>query len=134
MFCNARLLKNIRVAESSMQIHFNAGILHTNLIGDLPGYGMVCYHKNGISNILYLAIVKNIHMITYDISNWNQFVVHESDGSTGIFELSFHGIYNLTIGKESVAWVNIVEDIYNQITCNYSLRVTEAIQSPVTQT
>jgi len=80
-----------------MLIHCNAGIMHTNLIGDPPGYGMVFYHKYGISNILYLAIVKHTNDNLRPFK-WYQFVVHESDASTHIFEQSFHGI-TWTLGK-----------------------------------
>lgn len=58
VFYNASLLQNIRVTPNSMDIHCNAGIASTNLIGDLPGYGRVWYHPDGIANILSLARVK----------------------------------------------------------------------------
>eukprot|EP00978_Attheya_sp_CCMP212_P031138 scaffold116611_cov32-Attheya_sp.AAC.1 len=37
-----------------MDIHCNAGVTITNLVGDLAGYGTVWYHPNGIANILSL--------------------------------------------------------------------------------
>ena len=99
VFCNAKLLKNIRESETPMQIHCNAGIMQTNLIGDLPGYGTVWFNKNGIANILSLANVKNKHKVTYDSANGNQFVVHKQDGSTRIFKQSSRRLYYLNIGK-----------------------------------
>jgi hypothetical protein len=54
VFHNADLLKNIRTGDGHMDIHCNAGVTRTNLIGDLPGYGQVWYHPNGIANILSL--------------------------------------------------------------------------------
>ena len=91
-----------------MQIHCNAGIMHTNIIGDLPGYSTVWFHKTGIANILSLANVKIKHKETYHSSNGNQFVVHKKDGSTHIFKQSSHGLYYLNIGKEDVALVNTI--------------------------
>jgi hypothetical protein len=58
VFHNDKLLKNIRAGEGYMDIHCNAGITSTNLIGDLAGYGPVWYHPNGIANILSLSRVK----------------------------------------------------------------------------
>jgi len=66
--------------------------MHTNIIGDLPGYSIVWFHRNGIANILSLANVKNKHKVTYDSSNGNPFVVHKQDGSTRIFKQSSHGL------------------------------------------
>jgi hypothetical protein len=66
VFYNERLLKNIRKADSFMDIHCNAGVTSTNLVGDLPGYGEVWYHPSGIANILSLARVKNRHRVTFD--------------------------------------------------------------------
>ena len=54
-----------------MQIHCNAGIMHSNLIGDLPGYGIrLWYHINGIANKISLS--KNKHKVTYESSIGNQ--------------------------------------------------------------
>jgi hypothetical protein len=58
VFYNKELLKKIHRSETHMDIHCNAGITSTNLIGDLPGYGKVWYHPNDIANILSLARVK----------------------------------------------------------------------------
>ena len=74
--CNFQATKNIRESETSRQIHCIDGIIHTNLIGDLPGYGIVWFHNNGIANILSLANVKNRQKVTYDSSDGNQFVVN----------------------------------------------------------
>jgi len=68
-----------------MQINCNAGFLHTNLIGDLPGNGIIWYRKNSIANILSFANVINKNKVIYDSSKGNQFMVHKPDGSTHIF-------------------------------------------------
>ena len=52
VFYNAGLLRNIREGEAHMDIHCNAGVTSTNMVGDLPGYGTVWYHPKGIANIL----------------------------------------------------------------------------------
>ena len=98
-----------------MQIHCTTGIFHTNLIGELPWYGIVWFHRNGIANILSLANVKNKHAVTYDSSNGNQFM--EPDGSTHIFKQSSRWLYYLNIGKECCI-MNIVEDKKSEYTIN----------------
>ena len=48
IFCNPRLLKNIRRTAEGMRIHCNAGSRLTNYVGDLPGYGTVWYNPKAI--------------------------------------------------------------------------------------
>jgi len=80
----------------------------------------------GIANMLSLAYVKNKHEVIYDISNGNQFMVHEPDVSTYILCQSRHGIYYLNIGKESVALVNTAEDKESKYTVNDNKRAALA--------
>jgi hypothetical protein len=83
VFHNADLLKNIQQGKGHMDIHCNVGVTSTNLIGDLPGYGKVWYHPNGIANILSLKRVKTRgHRVTYDSSKANEFHVQKADGTT----------------------------------------------------
>ena len=95
VFTNRRLLKNIRRAKTNMFIHCTAGVAKTNLIGDLPGYGTVWYHPNGIANILSLSKVKEKHRVTFDSNQGNQFIVHRKDGTQRIFQQSPRGLYFL---------------------------------------
>ena len=82
VFQNAELLRNIRVHTSKMDIHCNAGIISTQLIGDLHGYGTVWYNPKGIANILSLACVKEHgYRVTFDSSQGNAFHVHKPDGT-----------------------------------------------------
>jgi hypothetical protein len=55
VFNNGALLNNIRKSKTFMDIHCNAGVTSTNMVGDLPGYGTVWYHPIGIAKILSLA-------------------------------------------------------------------------------
>ena len=95
VFANRRLLKNIRRAKTNMFIHCTAGVAKTNLIRDLPGYGTVWYHPNGIANILSLSKVKEKHRVTFDSNQGNQFIVHRKDGTQRIFQQSPRGLYFL---------------------------------------
>ena len=95
VFTNRRLLKNICRAKKNMFIHCTAGVAKTNLVGDLPGYGTVWYHFDGIANILSLSKVKEKYRVTYDSDNNNQFIVHRPDGTQRIFQQSSRGLYFL---------------------------------------
>ena len=55
VFCNKNLITNIREHTNTMDIHCNAGVTSTNLIGELVGYGTVWYNPEGIANTLSLA-------------------------------------------------------------------------------
>jgi len=76
-----------------MNIHCMAGVTTTDLITNLPGYGTIWFHPNGIANILSLSRVKERHRVTYDSTNGNAFLVHRSDGSTRRFTESRDGLY-----------------------------------------
>ena len=68
-FINGKYLSNIRDAPAGqyLRVHFNAGVTHTNKVGDLPGYSdPVWYNPKGIANILYLGLVQKNHPVTYN--------------------------------------------------------------------
>lgn len=82
VFANGSLLKNIRTVPGYMDIHCNAGVSSTNLMGDLPGYGPVWYNPKGIANILSLSRVQDRgYRITYDSDDGPVFTIHKADGS-----------------------------------------------------
>ena len=93
VFVNRRLLRNIRRINQYMYIHCTAGVTRTNLVGELPGYGTVWFHPDGIANILSLARVKTKYRVTFDSDENNEFVVHKPDGSTRNFKESSRGLY-----------------------------------------
>ena len=93
VFINRRLLKNIRRIDQYMYIHCTAGVTTTNLFGELPGYGTVWFHPDGIANILSLSRVKTKYQITFDSDKNNEFIVHKPDGSTRNFKESSRGLY-----------------------------------------
>ncbi|MHA7927606.1 MAG: reverse transcriptase domain-containing protein, partial [Marinobacter sp.] len=95
IFSNPRLLTNIREVGRSLTIHCNAGRADTNLVGDLPGYGTVWYHPQGIANVLSLSKVKKQWRITYDSADGNSFVVHKDNQEPRVFRQSPRGLYYL---------------------------------------
>jgi hypothetical protein len=118
VFSNRGLLKNIRNATTTMQIHCNAGVSHTNQIGDLPGYGTVWFHPRGIANILSLSRVKQKYRVTFDSTNGNQFIIHKPDGTTREFQESSRGLYyhDTNTSASASLLVNTVRNNSSQFT------------------
>jgi hypothetical protein len=80
-----------------MDIHCNAVVTSTSQVGDLPGYGEVWFHKNGIANILALARVKEKYRVTYNSEGGNSFQVWKPDGTAREFHESPGGLYFLDV-------------------------------------
>ncbi len=93
IFCNSKLLSNIRTVNRHCTVQCNAGETTTNMVGDLKGFGEVWYHPHGIANILSLAHVAKTWLVTFNSTNGNQFEVSKDDGMTCIFKQSQHGLY-----------------------------------------
>ena len=104
VFANPKLLKNIRSSKEIMQIHSVGGVSQTNMIGDLPGYGTVWYHKGGIANILSLSRVCNKgYTVTYSSAEGNEFTVLKKDGTKRIFKQSERGLFYLDTTQDKVS-------------------------------
>jgi hypothetical protein len=117
VFHNEDLLSNIRQGDGYMDIHCNAGVTSTNLIGDLQGYGQVWYNPNGIANILSLSRVKQRGFrVTFDSGNTNEFHVHKSNGTKRVFKQSSRGLYYADTAQVGIALVNTVEDNKSKFT------------------
>jgi hypothetical protein len=71
IFCNRKILSNIRDADTTLKIHCNAGSKVIRKVGTLHNYGMVWYSKDAISNILSLAQVEDRFPVKYDFINGN---------------------------------------------------------------
>jgi hypothetical protein len=117
VFHNKELLNNIRKGDGHMDIHCNAEVTSTNLVGDLPGYGQVWYNPNGTANILSLSRVKErgFH-VTFDSKNDNEFHVHKTNGTKRVFKQSNRGLYYMNMDNTGVALVNTVEGIKSKFT------------------
>ena len=127
VFQNRKLLRNIRENSTYMDIHCNAGIVSTNLVGDLPGYGTVWYHPKGIANILSLSRLKEKYRVTYDSENGNDFIVHKPDGNYWHFVQSDRGLYYTDVGRDtSEVLVNTVQENLENYTRGAIKRATLA--------
>lgn len=68
-----------------MHCFTNGGYQDSNLIGDLPGYGIVWYNPTSLANILPLARVTYIRRGTMDTGVENCLNVHKKDGTVQKF-------------------------------------------------
>ena len=112
VFCNKDLLTNIRQADRSCRISCNAGVVTTDLIGDLAGYPEpVWYHATGIANILSLHRVTKHCRVRYDSSEENaSFHVTRPDGTIRSFIPSTSGLHYCDTGTTGTTLVNTVEE------------------------
>ena len=142
IFCNPRLLKNIRKISEGMCIHCNAGSRLTNYVGDLPGYGTMWYDPKAIANILSLRQVRDRYHITYD-SAYQQFIVTKQCGKRFVFKESEGGLHYLDTThpeqeqghkheQQHVFMVNTVKDNMKNFTNNDYLRAVRARELQVT--
>ena len=95
IFCNPKLVTNIRRVKDRMKIQCNAGTRVTNLIGDLPGYGPVWFDPRAIANVLSLKLVKEKYQIEYNSNGDEGFVVTKPTGERFWFIESASGLHYL---------------------------------------
>jgi len=106
VFCNPKLLSNIRDAKHST-LYCNAGTATINKKGDLKSYGTVWYYPDGIANILSLHNVQKKHKVTYDSTQDKGFIVHKADGTSRVFMPLNKGLFYSDV-KSDVVLINTV--------------------------
>ena len=77
IFCNRKLLTNIRKTPKTMQVMGNGGSITTNRQVHLHNYGDVCFDERAITNILCLKNMKKKYCVTYDSAENGTFTVHK---------------------------------------------------------
>ena len=94
-----------------MDIHCNAGITSTTLVGDLPGYGTVWLHEGGIANILSLARVKDKFTVVFHSKQGNEFHVFGTGDRIRVFRQSEQGLYYMDMREQHTGslLINTVE-------------------------
>jgi hypothetical protein len=114
IFCNPKLLNNIRQADTRMKVQSTAGVTYTDLVGDLDGYGTVWYYPEGIANILSLSKVRRDFPVTYNSEKDNVFKMKRKDGSYRTFVQADSGLYYSVMDEKSLdqgaTLINTVED------------------------
>lgn len=105
-----------------MHTHCTVGVTTTRLVCNLPGYGIVWYHPDGIANILSLARVKvKRFAVTNDSAKGNHFKVVTLAGTVRLSfkpSASRRGLYYLDAAKvqNGTPMVNTVADNQSKYT------------------
>jgi hypothetical protein len=66
IFCNHKLVNNIRLSSGSLKIYCNAGTKVVKHVTTLRNYGTLWFNEEGIANILSMALVKKKFPVKYD--------------------------------------------------------------------
>lgn len=118
VFCESRLLSNIRTVSDSIRIVCNSGIVVVTQLETLRVYGDVWFHPEAISNILSLNNVQKQFRITCYSANGDQFIVHRDDVSARVFTPTERRLYasQVTGEKREIMMVCTVRDNINYST------------------
>jgi hypothetical protein len=114
IFCNPKLLSNVRKSNTRMKVQSTAGVTYTDMIGELDGYGTVWYYPDGIANILSLSRVRRDFPVVYNSEEENVFKMKRKDGSYREFQQADSGLYYSVMNEketgEATALINTVDD------------------------
>ena len=96
LFSNRSFLRNIREAPNGEELttHSNGGVSTTNLIGDLPGFGIVWLDERAIANVLSLSSVRQRFHVTQDSSEYDGIRLLRPDGEVLEFFESSKGLFH----------------------------------------
>jgi len=76
IFCNPKYVKNVRQAESTLELRTNGGPLVSNQICDIPDLGKAWFNKDSIAIIISFAHMTSKYKVTYDSEKEKAFLVH----------------------------------------------------------
>jgi hypothetical protein len=108
IFCNRKLVSNIRLSSGSLKVHCNAGTNVVRHVATPRNYGTVWFNKDGIANILSMSLVSRKFPVRYDSASGDQFVVSKPDKDV-IFSASKSGLYYHDTTNRAVVLVNTVK-------------------------
>jgi hypothetical protein len=109
IFCNKKLITNIKTSKKTLKIHCNAGTKLITKEGTLRNYGTVWCSKDVIANILSLSNVKEKYPVKYDSEGGNNFTVVKHDNDV-VFEQSPAGLYYHDTGNRAFVMVNTIKE------------------------
>ena len=93
IFCDRRLLNDVKHQPVGLTLHTNGGILKSNQAGELDQYGHVWHEKRALTNIFsFYNLQKKFH-VTFDNHKDDSFHVFTADQKEILFSPSKTGIY-----------------------------------------
>jgi hypothetical protein len=128
LFCNRKLLVNLRPSSTRMNVRCNGGQRTTTMVGDLPGYGTVWYNPKSITNILSLKRVAEKYHVAFDSKGGGSFIVTKPDGTVFELKQSPGGLYFLDRNHKETVLVNTVANNKTNYTNQDYLKAMQARQ------
>jgi hypothetical protein len=110
IFCNKKLVSNLRQVDEFMTVSGNGGELSTNWMADLKGYGPVWFDNRAITNIISLKQVleKPGFKVHYDSENHRGFAMQKPNGKTIYFRMHPDGLHYHDFENREVSFVQTV--------------------------
>jgi hypothetical protein len=125
IFCNPRLLTDIKPVATTMRINSHAGVSTTNMQGQLPGYGPVWFDPDGIANIFSMSNVKKRFNVAYNSQNDDAFIVTRPNSKPRRFVCSPTGLYYYDTNDDTQQG-NVLVTTVEQKSEKYTARQIEA--------
>ena len=76
LFCDRRMIYDIKKSNKSLTLGTNAGGLTCDQEGTLPGYGQVPFYEDAVTNLMSLAKLADKYRVTYDNAVDDAFYAH----------------------------------------------------------
>lgn len=92
IFCNEKLVDNIRETDEILVLRTSAGVLETTMKANIPGWGDAWYNPSAVTNIFSFAEMARKHKITFDSKEEDAFIVHLPTKDVK-FERTNEGLY-----------------------------------------
>jgi hypothetical protein len=75
IFCNRKLVTDIRLSRGSLKVHCNAGTKVVHHVAILRNYVTMWLNEDGIANIMSMSLVRKKFPVRYDSVAGDQFIV-----------------------------------------------------------
>lgn len=93
LFCDSRMLSNIRKSSRIIRVQRNADITEVSHTGHLAGYGDVWYDPGAVANLLSLGPLTKRFSVTFNSRENDEFVVHLLGRRVRRFQRTPSGLY-----------------------------------------
>jgi hypothetical protein len=124
IFCNKKLITEIKPSKKTLKIHCNAGTKLVTMEGTLRNYGMVWYSKDTIANIISLSNAKEKYPVRYDSGAGNGFVMTKPDKDV-VFKQSPAWLYYHDTSNRAFVMVNTIKENCEGFICHELEKATE---------
>ena len=112
LFCNKKLVANIRSSDEPLTLHSNGGSMEVSMMADIGKHTpAVWFSTNAITNILSLKEVIKTYRVTYDSYDGEFVVYRQGQGLPNmIFKMHSSGLHYYDPKRSEFSFVVTVED------------------------